>query len=210
MRIKIVPKTKEQLRALASPADAKQPEAVRWVYYSTKSYVSGTTLSLSFFDKTEGADKTLTNMEAQGTITDPKWFEVHYIGADILLDASTAAAVGGAGAYDDVAKLVLKGRPYAELLVSDKLQVQVPLSFMHGSGGPTGIGYGWGTIAAGEAVQGAVNGIFDGGYYLGGSLIIPPNTGFTFNVTWTAAQTLNGGDTYIRCWMDGVLHRKVV
>lgn len=210
MRIKVVPKTKEQLRALANPATANQPEALPWVLYSTKLYTSATTLTLSFFDKAEGGDLSLTNMEAPSSITDPKWFEIHYIGADILQDTSTAAAVGGLGTYDDVAKLTLVGRPYWQIAISDKVFGPFPFSFLHGSGGPTGIGYGWGTIAAGESVQGAVNGIFDGGFHVGGSIILPPNTGFTFPVTWSAAQTLQAGNPYIRVWMAGVMHRRVL
>lgn len=40
MKIKVVPKTLQQLKALANPQSANQPEALPWVLYSTKSYVS--------------------------------------------------------------------------------------------------------------------------------------------------------------------------
>lgn len=210
MRFKIVPKTKAQLLALANPQTANQPEALPWVLYSTKQYVSTTTVSLTFFDKAEGGALDLTNMEAVSQITDPKFFEIHFIGLDILNDASTAAAVGGAGALDDVQKLVLQGRGRFIISMSDKNFGPFPLSFLHASGGATGEGWGWGTIAAGESAQVANNGIFDGGFYVGGSLILPPNTGFDFKIDWPAALTLNGGNTYLRAWMAGVMHRRVL
>lgn len=208
MRIKIVPKTKAQLLALSNPQAANQPEALPWVLYSTKQYVSATTTSLTFFDKAEGGDLSLTNMEAASQITDPKFFEIHSIGLDILNDVTSVEALGGDGALDDVQKLVLQGRGRFQLTLSDKKFGPFPLSFLHASGGATG--YGWGTIGTGESVQVANNGIFDGGYYVGGSVILPPNTGFDFTMDWPSALTLNFGNTYLRAWMFGVMHRRVL
>jgi hypothetical protein len=205
VRIRTVAKTRAQLDALALPSNARQPEALPWILYHQKTYTSGTTTKLTFFDAVE-SDDTLGNMETQGSLPDPQYFEIHYIGADFLLDATTAAG-GEVGAIDDVAKLLFTGRGTWTLSIAKKAYGPFPLSFLHASGGPTG--FGWGTFTAEESIQYANNGIFDGGWCVGGALIIPPKVGFSFEVRWSAAQTLNAGNTGVRAWMAGVLHRQV-
>lgn len=207
-KFKIVPKTRAQLQAKANPAQANQPESLPWVLYSTKLFTSNSTTELTFFDRTEGGDLSLTNMEAASVITDPKYFEIESMGLDILMDATVENAADELGALDDIQKLMLVGRSYFLFTMSDKKFGPFPASFLHASGGATG--FGWGTLVASNNIQYANNGIFDGGYYVGGSLVIPPNTGFDFKITWPAVTVLKAGNTYLRAWMQGTMHRRVL
>lgn len=207
MFVKIVPKTFEQLVALSQPSSGKLPEALLWPLYSTKSYVSGTTTKLVFFDTVE-SDKTLSNMETAGSLPDPQFYEIHGMGCDILLDGSVSGANTEVGALDDVAKLILTSRSMFTLNISNKQYGPVPLTFAHASGGPTGVAFG--TLTAPQGVQFANNGIFDGGWPVGGGIVIPPKVGFNVTVEWASAQTLNAGNTFIRMWMIGGLYRRVL
>lgn len=206
-RFKIVPKTREQLDRLAFPEQSRQPEAVPYVFYDTQLYTSGTTVQLTFFAGTQ-TDRSLSNMEAAGALPDPQYFEVQFFGCDILCDASLAGASTEVGALDDLQKLLLVSRSRFTFTMSNKTYGPIPLSFLHASGGATGAMAG--TMTAPNMVQVANNGIFDGGYYVGGSIVIPPKVGFGMVLDFSGAQTLNAGNTYIRLWMHGQLNRRVL
>lgn len=203
--VRVIAKTKAQLDAISQPEFAGQPEALPWVLYDTQTYTSAATTRLTFFQNTN-IDPTITNMEAAGQLPDPQYFEIWYMGLDILIDVSTAATE--AGAVDDVAKLILVGRPTFTLTQSNKAFGPFPGSFLHASGGPTG------GIASAIATPGSIqfgnNGVFDGGFCVGGSIVLRPKVGWNVSMAWSAAQTLNFGNPLLRFWMSGVLHRRVL
>ena len=216
MRIKIQPKTKAQLMRLANPEMANQPEVLPWVLYDTQTFVSGTTQSLNFFSTLQ-TNKSLGNMESAGQIPDPQFFEVHYFGCDIMVTPTTIAS-GVVGAIDDIHKLLWgdagdgsdAGR--FTFVISNKRIGPFPLSYCHGSGGAIGFGWSNDNVAAGgtpESIQYANNGVFDGGYYAGGSIIIPPKIGFNVDLDWGGPITLSG-NVAIRFNLMGVLHRRVL
>lgn len=206
----VVPKTRAQLEALCNPQPAPGgvSEAIPHVLFDTQQYTSAGTTTLNFFSQ-QSNDPTITNMSTAGTLPDPQYFEIWNLGFDILNDlTSTVAASQEAGIMDDIQKLVLVGRPVFTLNLQSKLYGQYPLSFLHTSGGA--VGNGWGTTTAEETVQYGNNGVSDGGWNWNGSIIIPPKASFSVQVQWTAAQTLAGGNPFVRFWMAGVLHRRVV
>lgn len=203
---RVVPKTRQQLYALAYPETANQPEAISHIIFDTQQYVSGTTTTLTFF-ATQQSDPTLSNLDQAGAFTDPQWFELHNWGLDILADATTAAG-GETGALDDIQKLMLVGRPVFTFFMSNKQYGPYPLSFLHGSGGAQGVGYG--TFTAEESIQVGNNSFPDGGWNWRGNVIIPPKVGFKVQVQWSAAQTLAIGNTQLRLFNAGVLHRRVL
>lgn len=206
-RFKVVPKSRQDLDRLAFPERAGLPEAIPYVFYDTQLYTSAATLQLNFFTGVN-ADKSMSNMESGGQFPDPQYFEVQFIGCDILIDASLAGASTEVGALDDIQKLVLVSRARFTFTMAQKAYGPIPLSFLHGSGGATGvIGA---SLTAPNAIQVGNNGIFDGGYHIGGAIIIPPKVGFATTIDFAAAQTLNAGNVNVRLWMHGTWHRRVL
>jgi hypothetical protein len=185
-----------------------QPESIPWVFFDTQLYTSGTTTELTFF-QTTSTDRTISNMPTAGALPVPQYFRWYGWGFDVLLNASTAAG-GATGAIDDIARLLLTGRGVVTFKLSDKEYGPFPLSFLHQSGGPQG--FGWGTFTAEESIQYAVSGILGGnaGWDWLGNILIEPQTNFSIDVRWSAAQTLAAGNTRLRMWMQGYLARKVV
>lgn len=205
-RFKVVPRTRQQLETLASPENARQPESLPWVLYDTQNYDSAATTALTFFT-TQQSDKTLGNMEGGGSLPDPQYFELYNIGLDVLLAPFASAADDVVGPINDIALLLFAHRGTFEINVSNKRTGPFPLSFLHASGGP--VGFEWGTLTA-EAWHGyANNGIFDGGYSVGGSIIFKPKVGFDVTLRWASAATTRA-DVNLRVWLQGVLHRAVL
>jgi len=205
----IKPKTKQALLESATPQNPNQPEVIPWILYDTQTYTSASSTTLAFFQSVQ-TDKSLGNMEGAGQLPDPQFFEIYRIGMDILFrpSFSTATVNPATGPLDDIAQLVLSGRGNFILAISNKNYGPFPLSFLHGSGGPTG--FMSGTYVATNEREYANNGIFDGGYPLNGALVLPPKVGFSIVINWPAALTLANGNTPIRVWMAGPLYRRVL
>ncbi|MGH7178477.1 MAG: hypothetical protein ACREJC_13950 [Tepidisphaeraceae bacterium] len=203
-----MPKTRQQLYALAYPETANQPEAISHILYDSQTFTSASTTTLTFF-ATQQSDPTLGNLDQAGAFTDPQWMELHNWGLDVLQDGSAVVGVTEVGIADDIQKLMLVGRPTFTFFMSNKQYGPYPLSFLHTSGGVNA------TIAAGNTaatgnVQFANNSYPDGGWNWRGNVIIPPKVGFRVVVTWSAAQTLAAGNPILRLWNAGVLHRRVL
>jgi len=205
---RVVPKTRQQLYALAYPETANQPEAISHILFDTQTFTSASTTTLTFFN-TQQSDPTLGNLEQAGALTDPQWFEIHNWGLDVLQDGSAVVGVTEVGIMDDIAKLMLVGRPIFTFSMSNKQYGPYPLSFLHTSGGPTGQIAAGNTAATGN-IQFGTNSFPDGGWNWRGNVIIPPKVGFKASVQWAAAQTLAAGNPLLRMWIAGVLHRRVL
>lgn len=205
----IIPRTFPELRVRANPTQPGQPEAVPWWFYDTQTYTDNSSTELTFFAATQN-DRSLSNWQQAGALPDPNFFEIHGLMVDIYSTTATqfvtTAAGGVTGAIDDLGLLLLTGRPRITLSLSDKDYGPWPLSVCHGTGGPTG--FGWGTFTAEESLQFANNGIFDGGAHIGGALLIPPKVSFTARMQWPAAVNISG-DYRIRLTMAGTLYRRI-
>ncbi len=204
----IVPRSRMQLDELANPQGRGVSQATPWILYDSQTYTSAATTTLNFF-QTQQNDRTLSNLLQGGALTDPNYFEIYNLGFDILQDGSAIVGVTEAGIADDIAKLMLVGRPIFTLTIQDKNYGPFPLSFLHTSGGVTGFGTAGNTAATGN-IQFANNSVPDGGWNWRGSVIIQPKVGFSVQVQWSAAQTLAAGNPVVRFWMAGALHRAVV
>ncbi len=205
-RVPVRPLTVEQLDAAANPSAVAggQSEAIAKVFYDTQQYEDNVTTELSFF-QTLHNDKSLGNMEGAGQLPDPQFFQIYYFGCDILYPPAPLAVPQN---WLDTEALVLSSRAYWQFTMSDKGYGWTPLSFCHASGGITGFGYNAAAVAA-TATEYANNGTFDGGFCVDGSIIIPPKIGFQVSLRWPAAVDIVG-NKYIRFWMAGVLHRRVL
>lgn len=208
--IPVIPKTREELMSLATPkaVTGGQSEALSWVFYDTQTYVSGTTTELSFFTTTN-VSRAITNLEAGGQLTEPKFFEIYYFGLDVL-EPVTSGGTGAPDAWNDIQQLVMDGQGFWRFTISDKQYGAFPLSFCHTSGGVQGYGFAEQTTAGAQVVNAyGLNSVPDGGWCVDGALVIPPKVGFDVRVQWPTALTL-GADRDLRFWMAGVLHRRVL
>ncbi|MGH7177674.1 MAG: hypothetical protein ACREJC_09865 [Tepidisphaeraceae bacterium] len=203
----VIARTRAELNAMAFPVEAGQGEAVPWVLFDTQTYTSAVTTTLTFFGAAQ-ADRTLSNLSIGGQLPEPQYFEIHNLGLDVIADGTANVAVTELGIADDIQKLMLVGRPIFNLEIANKNYGNFPLSFLHTSGGV------WAAIAAGNTaatgnIQFANNSVPDGGWNWYGGVMIPPKQSFSVVVTFSAAQTLNGGNPPLRFWMSGTLHRVV-
>ena len=123
------------------------------------------------------------------------------MGVDVLGRASLAAASTQVGILDDIAQLVMSGRGFAEVKVGNFPLPEIPISFLHGSGGPFG-GIG-ATLTAPNAVQFGTNGVQDGGFDIRGSYVLTSDTPLTVRLNWPAALTLNSTPLNLRFWILG-------
>lgn len=190
-----------------------QPEVVPWFLYSRKSYVSGTTVRLTYFDTI--GDLALTNMELQSQLPTPQFFEVFSFHFTVLQPSrSTLAPAGGnalTGSLDNVEQLHRSGRGRWAFKMSGKEYGPFPLHTVGPAGNMTGLLTGLDNVAAG--------GTPDAGQVAGWAaqfgcsdpiITIPPTTHFEVISEWPAALTLDGGNTYVEFGLWGALHRKVV
>lgn len=197
---------RSQVAAAATPPSGRSQEAIWHAVYDTQTYVDNTTSRLVFFGQTN-ADKTLSNMEASGQFPSPQSFMVHNICCDLWNANGVSTAAGGVdGQLNDLALLLLVGRPTWTLEISSKKYGPYPLTALHGTGGPTG--FGWGTFTAEESLQYARNEPSPGWNYYG-RIIIPEQVSFSVELNWAAPQNVSA-DHRIRVTMFGVLNRRVV
>lgn len=204
-RFPIVPKQRNTLYNIATPESAAQPECIGWQLYDTQSLTSGTTTTLTYFGATQ-TDKTLCNMESAGQLPDPQFFEVWFMSAEFQFPAvSTNAAVGGN--ITDVLEVIYHQRATFELSLSNKTYGPWPLSAAHAVGGVTG--YVSSTVAT-SSQQFGQNGVQDGGYWVGGQIVLPPKVGFAVTVRLAGVPTLSLTPLPIRFSLIGVLHRRVL
>lgn len=211
MRWKIQPKPRAALERLSKPVDLGGPEALAWQLFDVQTYISGTTTTLTFFTATRD-DKTLGNMEGPGQLPEPQYFEIYGWNFDLLTPVQNTAE-GITGSINDLSLLLRGGRGTWEFSYNQKSYGIFPLESFHGTGGPTGFGWGLDNTAAGgtpSQTMYANNGIFDGGFWVGGSIVIAPKQAFSVRLSWSAAQTLANGNTSVKCSMFGTLHRKVL
>lgn len=211
MQWPVTPKSFKALQEEANPPSGQGvSEAIPWVWFDTLTYTSGTTTQLRFFQSTRATTQ-LSNMPLSGQIQAPQFFEPWFLGLDVLSPPQATAL----SAWLDVWQILLgtgtagQGGPTATLLLSQKEYLVLPVSYMHGSGGPTGFGWSEASNAATGGAEYANNSIPDGGFPIAGALTIPPTVSFGVVIDWPAALTLSA-DRDLRLNLVGTLHRKVL
>ncbi len=207
MRRPIKPYTYEQLHAAARPNNPDQPEAFADYLFDVRTYLDAATTTLRFYATTQNA-LTLSSSALSGQLQAGNYFAIDSIRLDYWPDAgwATTAAGGVVGIADDIGLLIYQGRPVITLNLNQKPYGPWPAIGCNGMGGVNAFGYG--TFTAEESIQFG-NNAPGGGLYIGGSIIIPPLTGFFVDIDWSAAQDLTD-DYRIRCTMVGTRYREVV
>lgn len=188
-------------------------ECFQHIFYHRRTYTSGTTRSLTFFNAT--GDPDVTNMDAAQALADPQFFEIWGVHFSVL-HAVTNTPEGVTGVIDNINQLVKTSGtgalPTFKITIGSKDYPDTPLMVAYDLGGVLGNGWGMDNVAAGgtpSQTQFANNGLLGGGFNYRGSLTIPPKQKFKVTVAWPAAVTLTGGDQQVMFALSGVLHRDV-
>jgi hypothetical protein len=188
-------------------------EVIGWSWWDTVTYVSGTSVSLTFFNAMR-ATVDLSNMEVAGQLAAPKAFLTRAIRFFVKQRprsvARTADTNPNTGAIDNIQQLTNTGT--ATISVGQKIYGQWPLWMLPSGGGAWGfIGGNGVTATPGSIVDYGVNGIPDprAVYTLSRPLFIAPQINFKVDVVWPAAITLAGTDTPVQVILDGDLIRPV-
>lgn len=196
--------SRAQLRAASTPPSGASPEAIWHQFYDTQNYLTAATTVLTFFS-TPNADRTITNLETGGQLSDPQWLSIYDITCDFLTQ-NTSQAAGILGELNDLSLLLKVGRATWTLTISDKNYGPYSLTTLHGTGGPVG------TVDAGTLAIGIqyANNTLSPGWNYKGSLIIPPKTSFRIVLNWSAAQATTLATVPLRLSLFGILSRRVV
>lgn len=203
--IQIVPKSVADLAAIIKPQNGL--EFYPHTLIDTQTYTSAATVSLTYFTGTN-ADPTLNNMEGPGQLPQDTYFEMHRAMVDLFIPPATQANSNAPTTLLDIFNLLFgTGRGIWTFFLNSKQYGPEPLSMLHGTGGP--VGFMAGTAAASNFQSYANNGVFDGGWYIGGRIVIGPKAAFKATLAWSAAQTLTAGNTLIRQVLQGVYYRPV-
>lgn len=188
----------------AIPPSGRSPEAIWHVAYDTKTYTDNSTTSLNFFDSTNVGTLDLSNMETAGQFPAPQVFDIHGIFCDMWTAVGVSTSATTVGNVNDIYLLLFVGRPRWLLTIQQKNYGPYPLDTLHGLGAP--VAFLSSTVAT-VSQQFASNDRSPGWNY-NGSITIPSQTSFQFNITWAAAQDLTA-DWRIRIAMSGKLSRAV-
>lgn len=189
----------------AIPPSGGSPEAIWHCAYDTQTFVDNTTLSLDFFTAVN-ADKTLSNMESAGQFPAPQVYNMHGINADLWPAAGPiSTSASNVGNANDLALILQVGRPSWLFTLQNKTYGRYPLTLLHATGGPE-IFFGTAIATPGSLQYG--RNLAHGGWDYSGSITIPAQTSFQFNVIWGALQDTTQ-NWLLRINLFGVLSRAV-
>lgn len=191
-------RTIDELVQDSSPQGATS-NTVRGVLWDMQLFTSGSTTKLNFFTAIQ-TDPTLGNCPGNGGILpDGYGIAPNFITVDILTRATVSGANTAVGAFDDIQQLLQRG--VMNMRVGSTSMPSTPLSFLHGAGGA--VGSLAASLTAPQGLQGANNGVQDGGWNVTDSFIITPQNPFKFSIEWNAAITLLSGNVYFRASLEG-------
>lgn len=203
--VPVIAKNRDTLNAMANPQGADM-QAFRAPLYDTQLFTSAATVQLSYFGVIN-ADKSMSNVKGNGGIfPNNMYFEPLWMNFDVLANP-TLGANTALGILNDIQQLVMTGRGFAKITIGSVTYPEIPLSYLHTSGGAIGVISG--TWTAPQQVQVGNNGQQDSGYCIAGGFLISPMLPFSVVVTWPAALTLASGNINLRCSLDGNWHLPV-
>ncbi len=210
LRIVVRPLSQAALAGASTPTYAGQGECIPWVYFDTQTYTSTGVTSLTFF-QTVQSDKTLGNIDQGGQLPAGYYLQINSFQCDWfgLPTNNTAAAATTApvGSANDLYILFYTARAVFQFTISSKLYVQVPLTYLHESGGPVVVTQG--VYVSPTQVQFVNNAYPDGDYYIGNNIVIPPQQAFNASIIFAGSNAISV-TTNIRIGMAGALTRRVL
>jgi hypothetical protein len=204
VRFRIVPKTYAALAAAASPASSTQPEAIPFVFFDQENFATNWT-NVAFFSTVQ-TDPTLGNIQQQNTLSADQYFQLEAITLDWIISATSQSSSGAPTIIDDILSIMNGARAIVNLQMAMKVYVQTPMHAFHSSGG-VNVQYMLGTPTGSALGNYAQNWYPDGGYNIGGAVVLPPRQTFTFNVIGVASALVATRAGRFSMW--GTLYRKV-
>lgn len=202
LMISVRPRTLAELTNIAFPAQANQPECIPWVWFDQEN-ITSTTSNQTFF-ATIQTDPTLGNIQQPNTISSDQWWQIFGFTLDYNAGASQNSNAA-AQQLDDLLIIQETCRTVFLFTIGQKQYVNVPITFLHASGGvQTFVA---GTPASNALFNYAQNYAADGGYYVDGALVVPPRQ--TFSATTVGVATTLTSTRGVRISMHGVLYRGV-
>lgn len=205
VRFLLKTRTYDQLKALSAPATSTQPEAIPFTFWDQQNIASNAATT-SYF-ATVQTDPTLGNIQQQNTLSADQYFQLEAATFDWIIGATSQASSGAPQIVDDLLALLNTGRAFVNMQMAMKQYVQTPLHCFHSSGGIS-VQYQLGTPTGSALGNYAQNWYPDGGYNIGGSIMLPPRQTFTWNLQTNGSFTLNATRaTRFTLW--GTLYRKV-
>lgn len=194
-----------ELQAAASPPSGEVPEAVAWTWYDTQAFTTAVTTAATYFTQ-PNQDPTMSNMQQGGSLASPNFHAIFFFSAAFLFPAvSTNAA--NAGNLTDLHAFLNQQRAIFNFKKSDKGYGPYPLLEVHCDGAV--MGYQAGAPAAPGTTQFGFNGPADGGYWVGGQIVLQPNQAFNASIALAAAATLNTSPLNVRLGLKGTTYRGV-
>jgi hypothetical protein len=210
-RYAIEPRTADELAAMVTPASGTDLEALPWILYDTNTtaFVNAAVSLDVIFYTAVNVDKTLCNLEAPSQLPIPQVLEVAGMTVDILAVPQTTTTGTANGPISDIASILKTGRGAVKFTLSNKLYGIFPLTAYHATGGE--VGFVSSTFTAPVTTSTANNGIFDGGWWVDGAIIIPSQQQFVFEIlTGTVALALTQTPMFVRPGIWGPIHRRVL
>lgn len=204
VRFPIVAYTYDQLNADAKPGSATQPESIPYTFYDSQDFATLWT-NATFF-ATVQTDPTLGNIQQANTLSAEQYFRLWAITLDWLIGATSQASSGAPVIVDDLLTIMNTARAIVNMTIAMKSYIQSPIHAFHSSGGIF-VPYQLGTPTGSGLGNYGQNWYPDGGYNVGGAIVLPPRQTFQFTVQ--GVSTALGATRKGRFTLHGVLSRPV-
>lgn len=206
VKFQVVPLTVAQLEAIAKPTSVGAPEAIPFTFFDQQNLVTGWT-NVTYFAAPQN-DPTLGNIQQANTLSAEQYFRLYAITFDFIIAATSSASSGAPQIIDDLLGILNSSRALVNMTIAMKTYIQTPLHSFHSSGGIQ-VCYSQGVPQASGLGNYAQNWWPDGGYNIGGSIVLPPKQTFSFTLQGAAGANALNATRGGRFTMFGTLHRPV-
>ena len=204
VRYPIVAYTYDQLNADARPGNSSQPESIPYTFFDQQNFATLWT-NVNFFAAVP-TDPTLGNIQQANTLSAEQYFRLFAITLDWIISATSQSSSGAPTIIDDLLQIMNGSRALVVVNIAMKQYVNTPIHNFHSSGG-INVQYQLGTPTGSALGNYAQNWYPDGGYNIGGAIVLPPKQTFQFSVQGVAAALV--ATRAGRFTLHGVLSRPV-
>lgn len=181
-------------------------EVIPGVLYSQKTYTSGTTRELTFYDFVQGSRPDLTNMQSANQLPNPESFLIENLRVYFKTEVQSDNSLAGAGTvlpsqFNDIVKLVNGG--ILQLKIGQKIYGPWPLWMLPANS------FVKGAFSTGSdllADYGQVDGVL---YPLDPPLMLAPVQFFSVTIFWPAAAVTTTNEVNIQVLFDGKAARAI-
>ncbi len=205
VRFPIVAYTYDELNRDARPGSAQYPESIPYTFFDQQNLASAWA-SATYF-ATVQTDPTLGNIQQANTLSAEQYFRLHAITADFIIAASGASSSVANPIVDDIISIFNGSRALVNMSIPMKSYINTPLICFHSSGGIY-VPFQLGTPQGTNLTTYAQNWMPDGGYNIGGAIVLPPKQTFSFTMQAATGATLTATRA-LRFTLWGVLSRPV-